>query len=126
MTQRPIILIIAAALAPLFWAGQMVLSYFVTAQGCYPGDAPRHVIASPALQTTIWAFDGIALAAALAGGAISLLSWRRLGHNHESVVATGEGRTRFLVLWAAYSSLWFFFPILFNVIATATVPPCAV
>jgi hypothetical protein len=125
MNRRPLLLIAAASLAPLFWAGQVMLSYFVTAEGCYPGDGPRPGMPAASLQAAIWAFDMVALAAAVTGGVISLLSWRRLGHGHEAVVATGEGRTRFLILWGLYSSLWFFFAILFNAIASLMVPPCA-
>lgn len=127
MSPRPLFLIVAASLAPLFWAGQLMLGYWVTAQGCYAGDTPGPGAAAPGLQATIWSFDAVALLAALAGGGISLLTWRRIGRaqTHAAVVATGEGRTRFLAIWGLYSSLWFFGAILFNTIATVTVPPCA-
>jgi hypothetical protein len=127
MTPRPLFLIATACIAPLFWTGQVLLGYFVSAQGCYPGDAPRPGISTPALQTAIWTFDAVALAAALAGGAISLLSWVRLNRQpaQEHVVSTGEGRAHFLAIWGLYSSLWFFCAILFNAIATFMVTPCA-
>jgi len=127
MSPRPLFLIIAASLAPLFWSGQVMLSYWATAQGCYPGDAPGPGVPVSGIQAAVWGFDAVALLAALAGGAMSLVIWRRIGQadTHHAVVATGEGRTHFLAIWALYSSLWFFFAILFNVIATVTVPPCA-
>ncbi len=124
MRLRPLSLMIAASIAPLFWAGQVLLGYFVSAQGCYPGNAPRPGVAVPMLQMFLWTFDAVALAAAMAGGTVSLVSWRRLRCVHET--AGEEGRTRFLAVWALCSSLWFFFAILFNVIATAMVPPCAI
>ena len=49
-----------------------------------------------------------------------LVSWRVLA----SGVDAGEGRNRFLALWGMMSSLWFFAAILFNIIASVTVPPC--
>jgi hypothetical protein len=126
MTPRPLFLIAAASAAPLFWLGQVMLGYWVTAQGCYPGDAPRSVPAA-GLMMAVWCFDAVALLAALAGGAISLAAWRGLDRRtgHDAAMATGEGRTRFLAIWSLYASLWFFCAILFNTIATLTVPPCA-
>lgn len=128
MNPRPTFLIAAAAAAPLFWLGQVLLSYLVTAKGCYPGDTPLPGAAVAALQVTLWSFDAIALLAALGGGAASLIAWRGLHRTegHDTAVATGEGRTRFLTLWGLYSSLWFFCAILFNTIASITVPPCAI
>jgi hypothetical protein len=127
VSPRPLFLIAAASLAPLFWMGQVLLSYWVTAQGCYPGDAPEPGMAVSGIQAAVWSFDAVALVAALAGGIMSLMVWRRIGRAgaHPAVVAMGEGRTRFLAIWGLYSSLWFFFAILFNAIATVTVPPCA-
>jgi hypothetical protein len=68
------------------------------------------------------------LIACIAGGLVSWRAWRRStagkdrGHRH--VLHTGEGRDRFLAMWGIMSSLWFFVAILFNVIASVTVPPC--
>lgn len=126
MTPRPLLLVVAAATAPIFWLGQVLLSYLVTAQGCYPGDAPRPAAALPALQMTIWTFDALALAAALAGGAISLWAWRGMrGAPQEAIATRANGRDRFLVLWGLCANLGFFLAIVFNAIATVTVTPCA-
>lgn len=125
MIVRPVFLIVTASLAPVFWLGQVMLSYFVTAQGCYPGDAPGPVWPAPALQMALWAFDAVALLAALAGGAMSLIAWRQVNREDGQDGAVAVGRTRFLVLWGLYSSLWFFFAILFNAIGSFMVMPCA-
>jgi hypothetical protein len=126
MMPRPLFLIAAASASPLFWLGQVLLGYWVTAQGCYPGAAPQPAIPA-GLMMAVWSFDAVALLAALAGGAVALVTWRGLhrASGHDSAVATGEGRTRFLAIWSLYASLWFFCAILFNTIATVTVPPCA-
>jgi hypothetical protein len=119
-------LLFGCVAAPLFWTGQLILGYGVTAQACYPGDHPAALAASGPLFTLLILFDAVALAAAAAGGLVSWRAWRRVrapgGHTH--TLHTGEGRNRFLAMWGLLSSLWFFGAILFNTIASVTVPPC--
>jgi hypothetical protein len=112
-------LLLGASAAPIFWLGQLMLNYGVTAYACYPGDHPQSLAATGPLFTALMAFDAIALIAGLAGGLVSWRAWRGMteGHRH-------EGRNRFLAIWGVMSSLWFFAAILFNVIASVTVPPC--
>ena len=119
-------LLLGASAAPIFWLGQLMLEYGVTAHVCYPGDHPQSLAASGALFTALMAFDAIALIAPVAGGLVSWRAWRRSAADtdHRHVLHTGEGRDRFLALWGVMSSLWFFAAILFNVIASVTVPPC--
>jgi hypothetical protein len=104
----------------------VVLGYAVTAYACYPGDHPVEVRYGGALFSTIVIFDIVALIACAAGGAVSWRSWRKVredrGHRH--TLHTGEGRDRFLAMWGLLSSLWFFFAVLFNTIASLTVTPC--
>jgi hypothetical protein len=73
-------------------------------------------------------FDVVALIACTAGGLVSWRAWRRSSHakaqDEHHLLHTGEGRDRFLAMWGMMSSLWFFFAILFNAIASITVPPC--
>lgn len=121
-----LLLLFGTSAAPLFWSGQVILGYAVSAQTCYPGDHP--LLASPAgpLSATLMLFDAMALIACLAGGIVSWLSWRRLSVAVPAYHAPWrrEGRDRFLAVWGLFSSLWFFFAILFNIIASLTVPPC--
>ena len=121
-----VMLLLACAAAPIFWAGQVMASYAVSAYVCYPGDAPRSSAPSFLLNLLI-AFDVVALAAALLGGAISLFAWREARRQQPSAqpLDLSAGRTRLLALWGLMSSLWFFFAILFNVIASLWVPLCA-
>lgn len=123
------LLIFGAAAAPLFWLGQVMLGYGVTAWACYPGDHPQAVATPGSLFAAMIAFDAVALAACAAGGGVSWWAWRQTRREVEGgesfALHTGEGRTRFLALWGLMSSLWFFLAVLFNAIASVTVPPCA-
>lgn len=120
-----IILLFGACAAPLFWIGQILLAYSVSAYACYPGDHPVMPATGP-LFALMMVFDLVALAAAFLGGLVSWQSWRKVSHggDHRHVLHTGEGRDRFLALWGLLSSLWFFFAILFNTIASILVRPC--
>jgi hypothetical protein len=118
-----LILMFGACAAPIFWTGQLILGYAVSAQVCYPGDHPVMLSSAGPFFTVLIIFDAVALIAALMGGAVSWRIWQYLGAlrhptQHE------EGRDRFLAIWGLFSSLWFFFAILFNTIASLTVPPC--
>jgi hypothetical protein len=121
-------LLVGCCAAPIVWVGQLVLGYGVTAYICYPGDHPSTLVRSGPLFSALLAFDTVALAACATGG---LVSWRAWAHssraNHaapDHILHTGEGRDRFLAMWGLMSSLWFFIAVLFNAIASITVPPC--
>jgi hypothetical protein len=120
-----LLLLFGASAAPIFWLGQLMLGYAVTAYACYPGDHPVQVDYAPWLWRAMMAFDGVAVIAAAAGGAAAFWCWQRL--RQEPAAANRNirvGRARFLALWGLFSSLWFFFAILFNAIGSLTVPPC--
>jgi uncharacterized membrane protein YeiB len=121
-------LLFGACAAPIVWLGQAMLAYGVTAYVCYPADHPLNRTPAPLFLTLI-AFDLVALAICVAGGAVSWWAWRRTRSKNEGgprhALHTGEGRTRFMALWGIMSSLWFFAAIVFNIIASLTVPPCA-
>jgi hypothetical protein len=108
-------LLFGCSAAPLFWLGQLMLGYGVTAQFCYPGDHPVRLSATGPLFAALIAFDLIALAGCAASAWISWRGWQRV---------RPVGRNRFMALWGLMSSLWFFAAILFNVIASIMVPPC--
>jgi len=78
------------------------------------------------LFTALLIFDVAALLAAAAGGLVSWQAWQRARKNggDRHPPHAREGRNRFLAMWGMLSSLWFFFAILFNIIASVTVPPC--
>ncbi|HEX4270372.1 MAG TPA: hypothetical protein VHZ32_03265 [Rhizomicrobium sp.] len=123
-------IVFGVSAAPIFWLGQLMLGYGVTAFACYPGDHPAPAASTAALKTALIAFDAVAVLACAAGGAVSWWCWQRSkdekpgGHRH--ALHTGEGRVRFLALWGLMSNIWFFGAILFNTIASVTVPPCLI
>lgn len=124
-----ILLLFGAAAAPIFWLGQLMLGYWVTAVGCYPGDHPAAAVSTQTLMNALIAFDIVALIACAAGAAISWRSWqwsKDAKPDRHYALNIRAGRTRFLAIWGLMSSLWFFGAILFNVIASLMVPPCAV
>lgn len=118
-----LVLLFGASAAPIFWTGQLFLGYAVSAQVCYPGDHPVMLSSAGPLFTALMLFDAVALLAAVAGGAVSWHSWQRLRALRRPSRHAG-GRDRFLAIWGLFSSLWFFFAILFNTIASLAVTPC--
>lgn len=119
-------LLFGVAAAPIFWAGQLILGYAVTAYACYPGDHPVRPDFGSGLFSAMIVFDLVALATSAAGGLVSWRAWRvvRRDGGPRHTLHTGEGRDRFLAMWGLLSSLWFFFAILFNAIASVMVTPC--
>jgi hypothetical protein len=114
--------------APIFWLGQLMLGYIVSAQACYGSDHPTVVNSATALRATFYAFDGVAILAAIAGGLVSLMCWRAVrepGTEARFAAKVTASRMRFMAMWGMMSSLWFLGAIVFTTIATATVPLCA-
>lgn len=109
-----------ASAAPIFWIGQMMLGYWVSAEACYGSDHPGAALPAASLRALLIAFDGVAILAALAGGIAAYAAFRASRREATDV----EGRTRFLAVWGLLSSLWFLAAILFNTIASLGVPPC--
>jgi hypothetical protein len=121
-------LLFGACTAPIFWLGQVGLGYGLTAWVCFPGDHPQPLSPDLPLSSALVAFDIVAFAASVAGGVVAWWAWRQTKNEKEGgerhALHTGEGRTRFMALWGIMSSLWFAVAILFNTIASITVPPC--
>jgi hypothetical protein len=113
---RFLLLLAGACIAPIFWLGQMMLGYGVTAHACYSGNHPQAIASAPTLGAMILTFNIIATIAAASGGGVAWWCWRQ----------DPRGVYRFLALWGMFSSLCFFCAIVFNVIASMTVPPCLV
>ena len=105
-----------ACAAPVFWLGQLMLGYWLSAQACYGTDHPTVLASAAPLRSALVGFDAVAILAALSGLAASWLGWR--------ATAPGE-RARFMAIWGVMSSLWFLGAIIFSTIASVTVPLCA-
>lgn len=121
-------LLFGAAAAPIFWTGQYLLGYIVTAHWCYPGDHPEAIAQASTLWDLMLAFDIVAILVALAGGITAWMSYMKVRvpprDEGDRRLAAAEGRARFLAIWGLFSSLWFLGAIAFNTIASMTVPPC--
>lgn len=103
--------------APIFWLGQLILAYWVSAQTCYGSDHPTTTDMPRAIFSLLVGFDLIAIVAALAGAIVSFMCWRIAGE--------GETRSRFMAIWGIFSSLCFLSAIAFETIASVSVPICA-
>jgi uncharacterized membrane protein YeiB len=114
--------------APIFWLGQLMLGYGVSAVVCYGSDHPTTIMSATALRSALILFDAIAIIAAISGGIVSCMSWRAVRDEKEGgqrqALEIGDGRARFMALWGIMSSLWFFIAIIFSTIASVTVPLC--
>ncbi|HEX3432020.1 MAG TPA: hypothetical protein VHT03_14150 [Rhizomicrobium sp.] len=113
--------------APVFWIGQIFLGYGVTSLACYGSDHPTSLASGAALRSALYVFDGIAIAAALAGGIVSFLCLRAVRHpgtDTRFAAKITESRMRFMAFWGLLSSLWFLGAIVFTTIGTATVHLC--
>jgi hypothetical protein len=119
-------LLFGATAAPIAWLGQTMLNYSITAYACYPGDHPVTIASASALKAAMLAFDGVAMLVTVAGGIVAWLCLMKTGMRlrEREPYPAAEGRARFIAIWGIFSSLWFFGAILFNTIASLTVPPC--
>jgi hypothetical protein len=108
-------LVFGASAAPIFWLGQLILGYGVSASTCYGSDHPTTVTSGGPLLAALIIFDGIAILMALTGLFVSYVSFS----------ASEKGsRTYFLAIWGIFSSLCFLIAIVFSTIASVTVPLC--
>ena len=121
-------LMFGACAAPIFWLGQLMLGYWVSATACYGGDHPTAMESASGLRTALIAFDAVAIVAAVAGGIVAFVCFRLVREEkergHTEIVAIGSGRARFMALWGMLSSLWFLGAIIFDTIASIGVPLC--
>jgi hypothetical protein len=114
--------------APIFWLGQLILGYSISAVACYGSDHPTTIASGAALRLSFYAFDAVAIAAALAGGIVAFSCWHAVkaekeGNQHRAIDA-GEGRARFMALWGLLSSLCFLVGIVFATIGSIEAPLC--
>jgi hypothetical protein len=113
---------------PVVWALAMTTAYGFSSYACYPAAARLLAPVSelgwvPRFDTTLY---GIGMVLTVAAGAIAWRTWRitreeAAGHALE----IGEGRSRFLGIWGVITSALFVGLLLFNLINTLLVSPCA-
>lgn len=115
---------------PIAWMLQLCIGYGLTAQTCFPREAPHPggLAHLPWVWPTSLALNLLALAVALAATGLSCWIWRRT-RNHDpgayaGLIEAGEGRTRYLAVWGIWLGLWFAVDIAFNTIAMFEVATC--
>lgn len=123
-----VVLLAGASVAPLLWLAQMLLSYAVSADVCTGLPWAAAITTRWGLQSTLFAFDVIAMSGAMGGGILSYRNWRRAGGADPGAPRKGAnpGREgmRFLAQWGMLSSVWFLSAIVFNTIASIMIAPC--
>ena len=119
---RFVLLLFGASAAPVFWLGQLMLAYAVTAHACFPGRYPNLLASTSSLNAAMTVFDLVAVIGAVTGGGVAFWCWR----GAEQASGPRQKRVRFLALWGIFSSLCFLCAILFNVIGSLTVRPCLI
>jgi hypothetical protein len=118
-------------IAPIVWAGNLLITYALATHACYPGSDPLAKVA-PGFGFAwplILALFLVTLVLCASGFAVSLRNWRASGTESEGhvyhLLDAGEGRTRYLsIIGMAYGVL-FFALTLVGVIILAIVPLCA-
>src|SRR5262249_1308185 len=100
--------------------------YAIASHSCFPGSEPR----ATAPWDAGWILPTIAIAALAVcaiAGIVSYLSWRET-HGYptdsERFVQFGGGRSRFLAMWGALTSLLFAFLMIVSLIPLMVIPPC--
>lgn len=114
--------------APVVWGLALVSTYAVASNACFSGHAPE---LNAAVSGTTWsALLAIILSAFVISAAAALVSyrsWSAVPREHAepvSLLAVGEGRTRFLAIWGMLTSILFAGLILLSVIAILVLPLC--
>jgi hypothetical protein len=124
--RRPVsfwMLAFGASAAPIAWLAQVMLSYGITAYACYPGDHPQMIASATLLRAIVYVVDAVAVLLAVGGGLVSWHCFRKMPGRADAPAP--QSRARFLAVWGIFSSQWFLGAIIFGVIASVSVPPCA-
>ncbi len=115
--------------APLAWVMQLTVNSVLAGNACYPHDVP---LAQPAWPDLLWlsgAVEVVALLVCVAAGATAWRNWRRssaeVPGGARELVASGDGRTRFMAMVGMLCSGLFLVATTIAFGFMGTVPPCA-
>jgi len=124
---RPSVLLWGIFAAPVACALHTVIGVPLSRWSC-----PSDVLPAPNagwVRPMLIAIGVVALLIALSGLAVGIRAWRRTHAEHRggaaALLEVGEGRTRFLALWAVLISGLFAAAVVFNIVSLAIVPLCA-
>ena len=115
-------LMTALMAAPIAWSIQLLVIYGVASSACGP-DRPQGAGARD-LGALVWLLPAVNVAALIAAALAIGLSFshlRRTRSEHADqaggMMDAGEGRTRFLSIWAVWTSVLFLLAIAFNTVS---------
>ena len=111
---------------PTAWGLALLSLYAIASHNCFSGDMPREI----ALWNNEWllaAIAGAALAVCIVAGLVSYRFWRdTYGERFDwaRLIQFGEGRSRFLAMWGALTSLLFAILMVVSLVSLVVVPSC--
>ncbi len=112
--------------SPVAWLLALFALYAIASYNCFSGRAPD----PNGLWNTHWMLAGIAggaLFVCAVAGVFSVWAWRRsYAENPQArtLIQFGEGRTRFLAVWGALTSLLFAILMVVSLVPLFVVPSC--
>jgi hypothetical protein len=114
--------------APLAWVAAQLVCSAIAQRACFPKTEPLDAAAFANTHLIQGAVLILALAISLAAILLSLGAWRRTRAEHDggsqTLMAIGEGRSRFMAFVGLLTSLGFSIATLFSVPAVLLVPAC--
>ena len=115
--------------APLAWLATHLGAYFLSSHLCAPMNGVRASSMASAASPPFLLLTAVMFILALAGLAVSLVSWRKTrterGGGEAQLLDVGEGRTRFLSMCGLLVSAAFLGLFLFTVVPMLVAPLCA-
>lgn len=97
--------------APVAWSLQLLLNASFAEWSCYPHDVPLVTPEWGGLHAALAAFNIVTLLVSLAGGVVAWTIWRSSGSERpgsaHALVASGDGRTRFMAMAGMMTSALF-------------------
>jgi hypothetical protein len=125
----PLALCYALLAAPAFWMLELLIGFAFTSYLCFAGSNRGVPPPRPDwLPIPVYAGNIAALVFAAAAIAVAVLLLRRTSeerqHNSGGILDAGEGRTRFLAVWALFAGMLFMIAIAVNTIGMFVVPIC--
>ena len=108
--------LLAALFAPpIGWSLHLITNYALASHSCYPGSVPKSPTSPAGLWAILIAIDVVSLAISLAAIAFAYRAWQasaqEMAEHASPMVETGEGRTRFLAIWALLIGVLFFLTV---------------
>ncbi len=121
----------ALGAGPAAWSAQLIVSYGISSHACFPHRSPWLITPPPGWASEpawLTAMNLVCLAIALGGAAVSWRHWRSVRGEKpgdaQSLLAIGEGRTRFITLCGILAGLGFSIAILFDTLEPYLIASC--